>query len=184
MSSEINARGRTPWAPHCPPSARLAARVLKAEGRRRAAVLDGAASAAPGLEALERQHPLLAGLGADARDPAPLVMNDNIGVLGEQRDRSLRVMVRPLLSGLPHQPCVDQRPDGSLVPTATLSGGPLSRPRSVLKSSQRPTTTSAFPNSSSLGQLPDLRDRSPRHLESYRNLVVRVGDRVQAVAEQ
>ena len=51
----------------------------KPKGRRRAAVLERAASAAAGLEALERQRSLLARLGADARDPAPLVMNNDIG---------------------------------------------------------------------------------------------------------
>ena len=105
--------------------ARVAARALEAEGRRRAAVLESAAEATVGLEALERHRPLLARLGADARDPAPLVMNHDIGAVGEQRprDRSIRVIARILLLGLPHQPRVDQRADGPLVPQPRLLGG-------------------------------------------------------------
>ena len=100
------------------PVARFAARVVEAEGRRGAAVLDGAADAAVGLEALTGHRANLAGPGADAGHPAALVVNDDIGALGVQRprDRLRRVTVRLLLLRLPHQARIDQRPDGRLVP--------------------------------------------------------------------
>ena len=130
------------------PVARLAARALEAEGRCRAAVFQRAAGAAVGLEALERHRADLAGLGADARHPAALVVNDDIGALGEQRprDRLSRVIVRLLLLGLPHQARVDQRPDGPPVPQLLLLRGVVETARSALKSSQRSTISGALAN--------------------------------------
>ena len=69
------------------PVACPAALAVDVEGRRRATVLDGAAGAAPGLEPLERHRADLTGREADAGHPAALVVNDDIGAVGEQHPR-------------------------------------------------------------------------------------------------
>ena len=104
-------RTMRPYSPGSTPPgsvARLAAGAVEAEGRRRAAVFQRAAEATVGFEALEGHRANLAGLGADAGHPAALVVDDDIGAVGEERprDRLLRVIVRLLLLGLPGpRPC-------------------------------------------------------------------------------
>lgn len=104
------------------PEARRAAGAVEAEGRCRAAVFQRAAGATVGPQASEGDRAGLTGLEANAGHSVALVVDDEVGAVGNQRPRNrlLRVMVRLLLLDPPHQPRVDQRPGWSTVPELLL----------------------------------------------------------------
>ncbi len=188
MAVEVDAQDAAVFAGLHPtrPMAGPASLALEAEGGCGAAVFERAADAAPDLEPLEGHGADLAGLRAHAGHPAAFVMNDDVGAPGEQRsrDRPGRVMARLLLLDPPHQARVDQRADMPPVPQPRLQAG-------VVETAVGAEIGAAPGHLRRLGeqllqhpgQHPGFRCRRPRHLEGHRNLVVRVGDQVQPVAE-